>query len=49
MKNVSFYRFHNKDISEHKTIAGKRAVLAIKIENWFSARFTHVGANKKYV
>ena len=32
-----------------KTGAGKRVFSVLKIENWFSAVFTHVGAKKKYV
>mgnify|MGYP000065685870 FL=1 len=32
-----------------KTWAGKRVFSVLKIENWFSAVFTHVGAKKKYV
>ena len=32
-----------------KTWAGKRVFSVLKIENWFSAVFTHAGAKKKYV
>jgi len=37
------------DKRRRKTGAGKRVFSVLKIENWFSAVFTHVGAKKKYV
>jgi len=37
------------DTRRRKTGAGKQRILNRKIENWFSERKSHMGANKKYL